>query len=105
MSIYTTNSAVIADAVPAFMVMLCSYVFATPGYVYFLAISGTGNTRHAMMIEFVAIVCYGLYTWLAAFRLGAGLPVIWGVEIVYGVLLLTICYVYLRKSRWREKTI
>jgi putative MATE family efflux protein len=105
MSIYTTDSALIANAVPAFMVMLCSYVFATPGYVYFLAISGTGNTRHAMMIELVAIVSYAIYTYVVAFYLHAGLPAIWGVEIMYGVLLLTICYVYLRKSRWREKII
>ncbi len=105
MSIYTSDTSLVTGALPAFRIMLFSYIFATPGYVYFLAISGTGNTRHAMLIEFVAIVSYTIYTYVAAFYFRAGLSVLWGVEILYGVLLLSISYIYLQKSRWREKVI
>ena len=105
MRIYSDNAGLITGALPAFIVMLFSYVFATPGYVYFLAISGTGNTRNAMLIELVAIIAYSVYTWLAAFHFRAGLPVLWAVEILYGILLLAISYIYLHKSRWREKII
>ncbi len=105
MSIYTGDGTLIASAVPAFIVMLFSYLFATPGYVYFLAISGTGNTRHAMLIELVGMAFYAIYTYFAAFVIRASLSVIWGVEIVYSVWLLSICYLYLKKSRWKEKVI
>jgi Na+-driven multidrug efflux pump len=105
MRIYSDNQTLIAGATPSFMVMLFSYIFATPGFVYFLAISGTGNTRPAMLIEFVALAAYSAYTYIAAFRFRADISVIWGVEILYGVLLFAICYTYLRRAKWEKKII
>ncbi len=105
MRIYSNNVDLIAGATPSFMVMLFSYIFATPGYIYFLAISGTGNTRAAMLIEFACIAAYAAYTYIAAYRFDADISVLWGVEIVYGILLFTISTTYLRRARWREKVI
>lgn len=105
MGIYSDSAALIAGAIPSLMVMLCAQIFNLPGFIYFLAISGTGNTRAAMLIEFSVLIAYTLYTYLAAFVFAVDIAVLWTVEILYGLLLLTICYVYLRNARWREKVI
>lgn len=105
MRIYSNSADLIAGAVPSFMVMLGSYVFTVPGFVYFLTISGTGNTRAAFWVEVSILAVYVVYTYLAAFQFKADISVIWGSEVVYGLLLLVISYAYLKKARWREKII
>lgn len=105
MRIYTDNNELIGSTLQPFMVMLASNIPALPAYIYFLAISGTGNTRAAFMIELVVLVVYAVYTYLAAFVFRSNLSVVWAVEGVYAVLLLAICYAYLKKAHWREKVI
>ena len=105
MRIYSNNVDMIADAVPSFMVMLGSYVFTVPGFIYFLAISGTGNTKAALWIEMSILAVYVAVTYLLAFRLQTDIAVVWIVEAIYGFLLLAVCYTYLKKAKWREKVI
>lgn len=105
MRIYTNSAELIGIALKPFWIMLASSVVSLPAYVYFLAISGTGNTRAALFIELGALAVYALYTYLAAYIFMADLSVVWGVEWVYATLLLIISYVYLRKAKWREKVI
>lgn len=105
MRIYSDNQALIADAVPSFMTMLSAYLFTIPGYVYFLAISGTGNTRASMLIEFVILAAYTTFVWFTAFYLGTDISVTWGAEVLYGVLLLAVCLTYMKRAKWREKVI
>lgn len=105
MRIYSDNWELIGAAIPSFMVMIFSYIFTIPGFVFFLAISGTGNTRASMLIEFSVLVAYVLFVWLTAFHLRANISVVWGAEVVYGSLMLAACYTYMRLARWREKVI
>ena len=105
MRIYSDSAELIATAVPSLMVVLVSCVFNIPAYVYFLAISGTGNTRAALWIEMSILAAYAGYTYFAAYILRADIAVVWWTETIYGVLLLSISYVYLKKARWREKVI
>ena len=105
MRIYSNSAELIAGSVPSFMAMLISYIFTVPGFIYFLAISGTGNTRATLWIEMSILAVYVAYTYVTAFLLEADIAVIWGVESIYGLLLLLFSYVYLKKAKWREKVI
>ena len=105
MRIYSDSAELIAAAVPSLMVVLVSCVFNIPAYVYFLAISGTGNTRAALWIELSILAAYAGYTFLTAYILLADIAVVWWTESIYGVLLLTISYIYMKRARWREKVI
>ena len=42
------NPDLIASSIPSLWVMLSSYLFAVPGFIYFFSVSGTGNTRRAL---------------------------------------------------------
>ena len=105
MRIYSDSAELIAASVPSLMVVLVSCVFNIPGYVYFLAISGTGNTRAALWIELSILAVYTGYTFLTAYVLLADIAVVWWTESIYGVLLLAISYIYMKRARWREKVI
>ncbi|MCD8072170.1 MAG: MATE family efflux transporter [Alistipes sp.] len=103
--IYTDNPDLVASSVPSLMIMLGAYVVAVPGYVYFLAISGTGNTRITLWIELFILSIYVSYTWLTAIHLRSDIAVVWVTESIYNTLLLAICWLYMRYGPWREKKI
>ncbi len=105
MHVLTNDTGLIAAAVPSLYVMLVSYVFAVPGYVYFLAISGTGNTRATLRIELAILAAYMAYTWFTAMYLRTDVAVAWFAESIYGWLLLVVCYTYMRRAAWRGKVI
>lgn len=105
MGILTNDGAIIADAVPSLRIMLFSYIFAVPGYVYFLAISGTGNTRSTLWIELSVLAVYVAYTWFTAVRLRTDVSVVWYAESIYNFLLLAICRTYMHVAPWRKKVI
>lgn len=103
--IYTDSAELVASSLPSMRIMLLAYVFGVPGYVYFLAVSGTGNTRAAMWIEISILAVYASYIYITAVRIGTDVSIIWFVESVYNVLLLSICLLYLRHGSWKRKKI
>lgn len=105
MHIYSDDWTLISAAIPSFMTMIFSYLFTIPGFVFFLAISGTGNTRASMLIEAGVLTAYVVFVWFTAMRLQADISTVWIAEVVYGVLMLTASYCYMRFARWREKVI
>ncbi|MCC8034322.1 MAG: MATE family efflux transporter [Rikenellaceae bacterium] len=90
--IYTDNPGLIESSIPSLMVMLGAYIVAVPAYVYFLAISGTGNTRVTLWIELFILSIYVSYTWLTAIHLRTDIAVVWVTESIYHRLLLVICW-------------
>lgn len=105
MSIFTDDAALIESAIPAMRVMLVSYFFNVPAYVLFLAISGTGNTRHALFIEIISICTYAAYVTLMAVWLRADIALCWTSDTLYGILLFVTSYLYLKRSNWAHKKI
>lgn len=103
--LYSDDAGLIAAAVPSLWVMMSAMVFAVPAYVYFFAISGTGNTRAAMLIELVTLVAYGAWTWWLVFVERADVALCWTSEGVYAVILLALSWAYLKKARWQDKKI
>lgn len=103
--IYTDNAGLITSSVPSLEIMLGAYVLAIPAYVYFLAISGTGNTRVTFWIELAILVVYVAYTWYTAILRHADISIVWIAESIYVGLLLVICLGYMRYGPWREKKI
>ena len=59
----------VASAVPSLWVMLSSYLIAVPAFVYFMSVSGTGNTGVALRLEMMSIFIYILYIiWIVVVR-------------------------------------
>lgn len=103
--IYTDNADIIASSIVSLRVMLFSYVFAIPAFIYFLAISGTGNTRVTLWIELSALAVYVLTTYIFVYVAHVNVEICWTVESIYTIILLVMSYLYLQKADWQKKTI
>ena len=102
--IYTDNAELIAASVPSLWVMLSSYLLAVPGFIFFMSVSGTGNTQVALRFEIVSISVYTAYVlWLVWFH-EADVAICWTSELVYDVMIL-LTYFYLKCGTWKLKRI
>ncbi len=103
--IYTDQPDLIAASVASTRVMASAYLFTAPAFVLFNAVSGTGNTRSAMLLEFAALGVYVFYVlWIIIFR-QSDVALCWTSEHVYALSMLTFSWLYLKKARWQNKKI
>lgn len=100
--IYTDNADLIQTAIPSLWVMLSSYILAVPAFIYFFSVSGTGNTRSALLIEMGSIFIYVLFIYYIAIWRHADVAVCWTTEHVYDTLIFS-SFFYLWKGNWRNK--
>lgn len=103
--IYTDNIELLQSAVPSLFVLAACYVWGAPGAVFFNAVSGTGNTRSALLIETGMLVFYVAYIWIAIFEYRVNVMYSWIAEHIYWFTMLLFSYVYLKKARWQNKKI
>lgn len=105
LSVYTDDVALAMASVPSLYVVCGASVAMCFGMVFFEAVSGTGNTIHALLLEFGVLIAYSLWGWLFAYYLGASVAWVWGCEIAYGSLIGLISLVYLHRVAWQKKKI
>ena len=102
--IYTDNPDLIQDSIASLWVMLGSYILAVPAFIYFMSVSGTGNTGIALRTEMMSVFIYTCATiWIVVIQ-HADVAVCWITEFVYDGMILT-SYLYLLKGNWRSKKI
>lgn len=102
--IYTDNPDLIANSVSSLWVMLSSYLLAVPAFIFFFSISGTGNTRTALLIDMLSIAVYVLYIFYVAVWNKMDVAVCWTTEHVYNIMIFT-SFIYMWKGHWRNKRI
>ena len=73
--------------------------------VYFQTIHGSGNTLHSMIIEFLTVGIYAVFSYL--FIKGWNLDIywIWTVEYIYFGILGLFSISYLRLFKWKNKIV
>ena len=54
--VFTDNIELITHSIPSLLVMLSSYLIAVPTFVWFCAVSGTGNTLSSLWIAIISLV-------------------------------------------------
>jgi len=103
--IYTSNPELIKESIPSLYVIILVLLTLSVSNVFFQSISGTGNTRSALMIESFTLVIYLLWIWLMAIYLKAPLAVCWMVEWIYALFLGLLSFFYFRYAKWQDKKI
>jgi putative MATE family efflux protein len=103
--IYTTNTELIKSSIPSLYVIVIVILTFSVGNVFFQSVSGTGNTRSALLIESFTLVIYVLWMWFTAIHLKAPLAVCWTVEWVYAFVLGLFSFAYFRYAKWQNKKI
>ncbi|MDR2805650.1 MAG: MATE family efflux transporter, partial [Dysgonamonadaceae bacterium] len=64
--IYTSDAMLIRMSVPSLYVILFVLLVLSVGNIFFQSVSGTGNTRPALLIEIITLIAYSLWVWLMA---------------------------------------
>lgn len=103
--IYTDIPDLVSDTVPAMLVMCSSYLINVAANILFQAVSGTGNTRTAFVLELVALCGYMAYCSVIIGVLRLDVAVCWTAEHVYALLMLLLCWWYMLSGRWKGRTI
>lgn len=102
--IYTDDLSLAQLVIPSVYVICFGTIFQSIGNAYFEAVSGTGNTSAALYLEAVVLVIYVAFIW-AMTHLTTRVELVWTAEILYGVLLGIMCYVYMKFAKWDKKSI
>jgi multidrug resistance protein, MATE family len=105
MRVYTNNPELIEGSAHIFRVIVFVLIPLSLGANYFSGVSGTGNTKTALIIELAVLALYFSYVITVNKIYNGNLAVIWLSEYVYMTMLGVVSYLYLKYGNWRKKRI
>ncbi len=105
LSIYTDMPDLRMASIPTLWVLCTSYLFMIPSNIYFQAVSGTGNTRTALLLELGVLAIYIVYTTYLILYLKVDVAWCWTTEHIYSIFILLFSYLYIKKGNWQKKQI
>ncbi|MDU1889549.1 MAG: MATE family efflux transporter [Dysgonomonas sp.] len=95
----------VGETVAPLYVLLFSLPISSLGTVIFNSISGTGNTRIALILEMITMVIYVLAMfWIVIYK-QMSVAWCWTVEYFYWGPLLIFSILYMMRGRWQNKRI
>jgi Na+-driven multidrug efflux pump len=100
--LFTNRIALINDSISSLHIIFFSIIFASVAWILFNAVTGTGNTKVAMVIEFMTIIIYLIAVYILAIALNQPLSVVWFSEIVYFIFIGGLSYLYLKSGKWKK---
>lgn len=105
LSIYTNDKSLIKDSLASLYVVCIASLGIALGFVYFSGVSGTGNTKISLLIETIVIFIYVLITYTFVNVKNTSVELVWVVEIIYGLIIASMSYLYLKYGKWQDKKI
>ena len=105
LSIYTDIESLKIASIETLNVLCIAMLFYVPGIIYFEAVSGTGNTKHALAIEIITLIFYSTGIYLLIYGLKVNVAGAWISEIIYGSVIFIISALYMWKYKWQETQI
>lgn len=105
LSIYTNDPALAAGSIPSLYMICIASVAMCFGITYFEAVSGTGNTAKALLLESFVLIAYTFSVWFFASYIGTKVEWVWTSEITYGLLIGLVSVAYLKAGQWHKKKI
>lgn len=105
LSVYTNDLHLIAAAIPSLSIIAAAAISSALASIIFSAVSGTGNTRPAFLLEMLALVVYTIYIYVAIIRLRLPVHLSFISDIVYYFALLGGGLIYFHRAAWQRKAI
>ena len=101
MSIYTDDMTLATAAIPSIYVICGAIIFQAIGAVAFESVSGTGNTKAALWLEFGILVLYIVYIW-GLTNVTTHVEWVWTCEYIYGGLIAIVSIIYIKFANWKK---
>jgi multidrug resistance protein, MATE family len=105
LQVYTTDLSLIAEAIPSVRIITLSTLLMAVSGVVLSAVTGTGNTKINLGIEFAAVIGYLLYCSIVVEQWRSPLYIAWLADFFYWTIIFVLCFLYLRSGRWKAKSI
>lgn len=97
---YTDDLGLINASLSTLTVISFTMFFFATAFIFFNGVSGTGNTKISLLIEFITISIYLVITYYIAIHLNMSLPYVWCTEFIYFGLLGIMSFAYLKWGNW-----
>jgi putative MATE family efflux protein len=105
LSLYTNDLSLINESVPALYVVAIAMIISSIGCIFFNSVSGTGNTKAAMMLEMGVLALYVVHIYVTGAYYKLPVHICMTAEFVYFTGLFTGSVLYLRFADWKKKTV
>jgi putative MATE family efflux protein len=100
--ITTSDESLIDDAMGCYYIILGAMFLFTVSIILVSTISGSGNTKAAMVIEIINIFIYLVYVYICTIVIQASIEVVWLSEIVYWIMMGLLASLYLKYGKWQN---
>jgi len=104
-SVFTNNADLAENTLASFYVLMGVMIFFSMTNVVFNGVSGTANTKSALLFEAVTLVFYLATAYILAVHLHLPVALVWLSELAYFIVLGTLSVFYLKYGNWRDKKI
>ena len=101
LSIYGQGVGFLAEGIPVLRVVSIALLIMSASTIWLSSVTGTGQSKVTLSIEFAAIVIYVIYNYLVLEYYNMPITYGWISEIIYWLTLLIPSYIYIRTMRWK----
>lgn len=101
LSIYGQGEDFMQEGIPVLRVVSIALLFMSIATVWLNGVTGTGQSKINLAIEFVAIIIYITYSYLTIEYYQLPITIGWMCEIIYWISLLIPSYLYIKSMRWK----
>jgi putative MATE family efflux protein len=102
LNLFTTDQKLIEDSLGCLRMVDLAMVFFAFAIVSISAVSGTGATKAALLIEVAAIIIYLVYNYIVVFQLHLTAEAVWFSEAIYWAFTGIVSFLYLKSGRWKK---
>jgi Na+-driven multidrug efflux pump len=95
----------ITDCIPTLYMVSAALLFFGPAMTWYSGVSGSGNTKTALLIETIAIASYLLIAWILGIYLKSDVFIIWLTEPYYFISLFLLSRMYMQSGKWKNKMV
>jgi Na+-driven multidrug efflux pump len=100
--IFSEQPGLVSDSIPLLRIVIVAILVYSISGILMTGVISTGAGTIAAIIEVGGVVAYLAYIYATAVVWKAPLPTVWLCEILYMVLMLVPCALYLKFGNWRS---
>ncbi|MEY3432977.1 MAG: hypothetical protein RL131_913 [Bacteroidota bacterium] len=100
LSLFDSNSEFLVMAIPVLRIVTVAILVMSVSSVCLNAVTGTGNTRINLFIEFFTIILYCIYIYFTMEKFDLPITWGWGSEWLYWTCILIMSLFYLKSGKW-----
>jgi len=101
LSIYGQGEGFMQEGIPVLRVVSIALLLMSMATVWLNAVTGTGQSKINLAIEFVAIWIYIIYSYLTIEYFKLPITIGWICEIIYWICLLIPSFLYIKSMKWK----